>query len=558
MGQNWKDVSAIAQKRRDDAIAKFWAIPDINEAELPNDLRAYPRTSGLLSAEELEITNADTATLLQRIKDGKLTSVVATTAFCKASVIAQKLTNCVTEVLFNEGIERAKYLDDYLQKTGKTVGPLHGLPVSLKDNFMTPPYPSSIGMSVWANEPTDKESALVTTLRDLGAVFYVKTNIPTAMMMPETNNRVWGETRNPVHKKLTPGGSSGGEGAIVAMRASPLGVGTDIGGSVRIPSAFCHLYGLKPSFGRFSTWGGRPSIPGQDFVYAVCGPMATSIEGVKLFCRAVLSEQASPWNTDPKIIPMPWRESVIQPKGRRLRIGILGNSDGRMTCHPPVERAIKIATKALKDAGHDVFDWAPIGHRDISQLLYEAFGEFGSTAIIPQLEAFEEPIFGSMKRVFGSGDLSARKLGPERLREMILRRNQLQKDYLDRWVATKTDTLGPMDCIVSPVAATASARLGLSEEMEYVGYTGFGNLLDLPSCTFPVTYADKAVDVRRDASWKPLSEKDRLLQNEYDPDFYHGAPVSLQLLGRRLEEEKVVEMVEMVAEAIGFRPAAKL
>lgn len=275
----------------------------------------------------------------------------------KKKLISLSQTNCITEVLFNEGLERARYLDEFLERTGSVVGPLHGLPLSLKDNFITPPHPSSIGMAVHANIPTETDSVLVSMLRDLGAVLYVKTNIPTAMMMGETTNRIWGETRNPIHKGLTPGGSSGGEGALLAMKASPLGVGTDIAGSIRIPSAFCQLYGLKPSFGRFSTLGGKPSIAGQDFIYAVCGPMSASLGAVKLFCESVLSETAAPWNLDPKIIPMPWRKDVIQPKGRKLRFGVLGSSDGIITCHPPIERALATVTNALKTAGHDVVTW---------------------------------------------------------------------------------------------------------------------------------------------------------------------------------------------------------
>lgn len=259
-------------------------------------------------------------------------------------------------MLFAEGLERAKYLDDYLEKNGTVVGPLHGLPLSLKDNFITAPHPASIGLAVYANEPTEKDALLVTMLRDLGAVFYVKTNVPTAMMMNETNNNIWGETRNPIHKGLSPGGSSGGEGALIAIKASPLGVGTDIGGSIRIPSAFCHLYGLKPSFGRFSTAGGQPGIPGQDFIYSVCGPMSRSLQSVRLFCEAVCSEQAAPWNLDPKIVPIPWRRNVIQPPGRKLKLGLLRH-DGRVTPHPPVERALEIVRKVLTDAGHEVFDW---------------------------------------------------------------------------------------------------------------------------------------------------------------------------------------------------------
>lgn len=238
-------------------------------------------------------------------------------------------------------------------------GPLHGLPISLKDCFITPPHPASIGMACFANLPTEpqQETVLVSILRKLGAVFYVKTNVPVAMMMMETNNNIWGETRNPLHTGLSPGGSSGGEGALIAMRGSPLGVGTDVGGSIRIPSAWTHLYGLKPSFGRFPSWGGKSGIPGQEFVLAVNGPMSRSLESVRLYCEAVLSSESSPWRLDPKCLPIPWRRDVIQPKGRKLRFGIVGPSDGLVTCHPPVERGINIVVKALQEAGHEVVSW---------------------------------------------------------------------------------------------------------------------------------------------------------------------------------------------------------
>ena len=155
----------------------------------------------------------------------------------------------MTEILITEALARAKALDEHLENTGEVVGPFHGLPISLKDCMITPPHPSSIGMSCFANQPTKlgEETILVSILAKLGAVFYVKTTTPTAMMMMETISNVWGETNGAYHSGTSPGGSSGGEGALLAMRASPLGIGTDIGGSIRIPSAFNYLYGLKPT-----------------------------------------------------------------------------------------------------------------------------------------------------------------------------------------------------------------------------------------------------------------------------------------------------------------------
>lgn len=259
-------------------------------------------------------------------------------------------------------MERAKYLDDHLAQTGNTIGPLHGLPISLKDCFTTPPHPSSIGMIGHANEPTYKESLLVTMLRNLGAVFYVKTNVPVAMMMAETDNNVWGECRNPLHKLLSPGGSSGGEGALIALYASPLGVGTDIGGSVRIPAAWSNLYGLKPSFGRYPTSGTKSGIPGQEYILSTNGPMSRSLKSLQIYSEAVLSDQARPWDFDHKCLPIPWRKNVIQPPGRKLRFGLIGIDDGLVTVHPPVERALNMTRAALERGGHEVIPWSTEDH----------------------------------------------------------------------------------------------------------------------------------------------------------------------------------------------------
>lgn len=228
--QHYSEISAIARKRREANIAAYYSVPKVDEASLPNNLTDYALKSGYYTPEEKTILETEAEDILKNIASRKWTSLEVAKAFCKASAYAQELTNCVTEVLYPEAMERAQYLDDYLAQNGKTIGPLHGLPISLKDCFITPPHPSSIGMAAYANEPLHKETLLVTMLRELGAVFYIKTNVPVAMMMAESNNHIWGETRNALHKGLTPGGSSGGEGALIAFKASPLGVGTDIGG----------------------------------------------------------------------------------------------------------------------------------------------------------------------------------------------------------------------------------------------------------------------------------------------------------------------------------------
>lgn len=123
----------------------------------------------------------------------------------------------------------ARARDEHFAKTGKTIGPLHGLPISLKDNFKLKGLDATVGFSAHVGDAAADDAALAKILEKAGAVFYVKTNVPTAMMIAETVNNVFGRTLNPLNRRTTCGGSSGGESALLVMKGSPIGVGTDIG-----------------------------------------------------------------------------------------------------------------------------------------------------------------------------------------------------------------------------------------------------------------------------------------------------------------------------------------
>lgn len=521
-------------------------------SNLPRDLTTIRNESGHFTAAELEVLDSPAENILLKIKDKTWTSLEVVQAFIKASAVANQLTNCLTEILYPEAIARAKFLDDHLVATGTVIGPLHGLPISLKDCFITPPHPSSLGMACYANEATaaEDETVLVGILGKLGAVFYVKTTVPTAMMMMETISNVWGETNAAYHKGASPGGSSGGEGALLALRASPLGVGTDIGGSIRIPSAFNGLYGLKATYGRFPTWATKSGIPGQDYIYSNNGPMARSISSIKLYCSAVLSSAIAPWNLDPKCLAIPWKKDVIQPKGRKLRLGIILDNDGEVTVHPPISRGLLMAKAALEAEGHEVFEWSPNDHPEMVRTMNSSFHTTGGAAVVGLTRPYGEPVFPSMKDYeshFDQGESGT--LGPTKLRDMILKRNAFQKSYLDRWQATEKDRKGLMDAIICPASTWTAPRLGQSQKTFCVNFTGVWNLLDYSVCTFPVTFAKATKDPPR-KDFKPLSDMDAAIQAEYDPDFYEGTPVALQCVGRRLEDEKVVEITEIIAEAL--------
>lgn len=354
------DWEQKVQVKRDQAASKIpaeWRLPSDILQQVASDKRSVidiPRECGLLTPEELHITEDYDATgLLAELSTGKIASVDVTQAFCKRAAIAQQLTSCLTETFFDIALARAKQLDDYLATTGKPMGPLHGLPVSLKESFNIIDIPTCLGfVSFLDNPPARSNSALVDILLAAGAVLYVKTNIPQTMMTADSENNVFGRVQNPHRLNLTAGGSSGGEGALIAMRGSVLGIGTDVAGSIRIPSLCCGTFGFKPSAGRVP-YGGQvsPGRGGMTGIPAVAGPLCHSIPDAELLLRTVFNANGD--DLDDTALGVPWIEPSSTPS--MLTIGVLPE-DPRAPLHPPMQRALATAVQKLAAAGHRIVD----------------------------------------------------------------------------------------------------------------------------------------------------------------------------------------------------------
>lgn len=174
MSSTWQSIAAQKQKASKDAIPKEWLLNSLPPTS-QLDVRDVPRTCGILNAKELEITeNYDATALILALRERKYSAVEVATAFCKRAAIAQQLTNCLTEIFCDRALARAKELDEYFERTGRPYGPLHGLPISVKDSFDIAGLDSSIGIAALANKPATKNAALVDILLKAGAVLYVK------------------------------------------------------------------------------------------------------------------------------------------------------------------------------------------------------------------------------------------------------------------------------------------------------------------------------------------------------------------------------------------------
>ncbi|KAF9814803.1 hypothetical protein IEO21_04911 [Rhodonia placenta] len=343
---DWQARCDARKQAQLDAIPTGWRIAFPPLTVDRRNVLDVPRTCGLLTPRELEITDTtDIDVLLLNLRTAKWSAVDVTTAFYKRAIVAHQLTNCLTEIFVDRALARAQELDDHLRVSGRPVGPLHGLPISLKDQFSIKGLETIMGYAGWIGRYAESDCVLVEILYELGAVPFVRTNVPQTLMWGETHNHVFGRTTNPYNRYMTPGGSSGGEGALVALRGSPLGVGTDIGGSVRIPSAFCGLYGLRPSYERLPYHGAANSLEGQESISSVLGPMANSLAALRVFTQAVLG--ARPWRRDPLVVrkDWDWREYALAEhggRGARMCFAVMWDNDV-VRPHPPVVRALERA-----------------------------------------------------------------------------------------------------------------------------------------------------------------------------------------------------------------------
>ncbi|KIM86867.1 hypothetical protein PILCRDRAFT_290181 [Piloderma croceum F 1598] len=239
----WERIALQKRNDQENALAKFadWRI---NVLKPTSDVSQLPLKK--LTDGEQSIVNCDATTLADLIRKRVYTSVEVVFAFAKAAVVSQDATNYLTEIFIEEALDRAQELDKHLEVSGNVVGPLHGVPVSIKDHIKIMGLDMSTGnISRAYKEYADKDAVVVDILRKAGAVLFVKTQNPQSYSSLETTNNICGRTINPFNTKFTSGGSSGSESASISCHGSNLGVGADIGCSIRVPAAHCSLHGLK-------------------------------------------------------------------------------------------------------------------------------------------------------------------------------------------------------------------------------------------------------------------------------------------------------------------------
>ncbi|KAL4891091.1 amidase signature domain-containing protein [Aspergillus ambiguus] len=544
----WQPLVANKQYLRHGMVPDEWKIPkdllldlqregtfDVRKNDLVRDYVVHQ--TGILSPRELEITERYTPSdLISAMAEGTLTTSEVTLAYCKRAAVADQLVSCLTETMYAEAQARARYLDD-LRAQGRSAGPLHGLPVSIKDNFHYKGTEATIGMVSFLDEVSSQNSPLVDILLELGAVIYCKTNVPQTMMTTDTHNNVFGRTLNPRNTTLGAGGSSGGEAALIALRGSPLGVGTDIGGSVRIPALCCGTYGFRPSASRIPNGGMRIcTASGMKFILSCAGPLSLDLDSLELFVRSVLN--ARPALYDSTVIDVPWRTAEIKP---RLRIGVVPE-DPAFPLHPPVRRILAEATAKLDRAGHEII---PLSAEECQILAVNAVAwkifQLDDTALKHVLST-SEPIVPAMHHIKKQGEVLRQfyksalpdlshldRLG--QLAFLNTRRAELRETYRKMW-----GRLG-LDVCISPSAQSTAVP---HDTFGLPPYTGFLNTLDYPACVIPFGQVSQL-----DAP-ELFKLGDGQIGPEYNFELLEDAPGSIQVFTTTMRDEDCLQMARQI------------
>jgi fatty acid amide hydrolase len=446
---------------------------------------------------------------------------------------------------------------DARRARGEPLGPLHGVPVTIKECLDLAGTPSTFGLPSRARIQATADDVYVARMRAAGAIVLGKTNVAQLLFYYESDNPVYGRTNNPWNPARTPGGSSGGEAAIIAAGGSPLGLGTDIGGSSRVPAAFCGIAGFKPTAGRTPD-AGRYSVPfGQRAIVSQVGVLARQVGDLALGLRLISGAD------DPAADPAPPLGDPATVDLTRLRVACY-TDDGTFPPSPAVVRAVDEAAALLEAAGARVTRWTPPAVDQAVALflgLLFADGMAGQAALVgrdrrdPRIAS----LLGIARRSRPTLALLAAllpRVGQPSLAGALPHFGyrdtthywalvEAQLAYQARFRAALDDpaTGGPFDLVLSPACALPALPHGASDALRNAGgYSVLANVLGYPAGVVPITRVRPAETGARPATG------DRVLAAARATDADSASlPVGVQILARPWREHQALAALAALA-----------
>ena len=383
-------------------------------------------------------------------------------------------------------------------------GSLHGVPISIKSSINVKGMKCEAGTRLRAGVIAETHAPLVARLRNAGAIVLGMTNTPEFLMAWETDNLLYGRTNSPWNLERTPGGSSGGEAAAIAAGMSAGGVGSDGGGSIRVPAHFSGICGLKPTPGRVPATGHFPPSGGPFSMLGVVGPMARTVGDLKLLFEAMQGPDEGDTFAAP--VPMRWPDPAHI---RQLRVGYF-EDDGRTPVHPEIRRAVRTAAEALRHAGFQVEPFRPTNLEAARMLWKRFFVKVAGMVIRPLFEKREQDL-SPILRQFLEWSATDPEFTADSLLEAWIQRDHVRAEFL----AQTRDY--PM--LLCPAAAIPAFRHGEREwsidgtgvgYLDAWSYTEWFNLLGNPAVVVPASRSSEGLPIGVQLAGRPWEEEQLL------------------------------------------------
>ena len=413
-----------------------------------------------------------------------------------------------------DGARAQARLAGKLVSDGGELPPLLGVPITIKSCIDVAGMRCEAGSRLRAGYVAAQDATLVARLRKAGAILLGNTSTPEALMAYHTDNELQGRTNNPWDPTRTPGGSSGGEAAAIAACMSAGGIGSDGGGSIRVPAHFCGICGLKPTPGRVPGTGHYPAGLGPFALIGVVGPMARTVEDLQLLFNVIAGYDYA----DPASSPVPV-ETFADHRKRDLRIGYYVD-DGFSAVTEETKKAVEQAADALKDAGHQTEPFVPDVLDRARELWSVLFIECSASLLRPMISGREQEISSNL-REFLAMAAEYPPLTAERLLHTLLERDELRLRLLNR-METLPILLAPV--CTSPAFRHEDVGWGPGHPGDYLRtmtYCQHYNLLGNPVAVVPVGKSPE------------------------------GLPIGVQVIGRPYREDEVLAVAAQLQERFG-------
>jgi fatty acid amide hydrolase len=510
-----------------------------------------------LSSGPTDCTRLSARDLAAAIAQGRISAGEAVEAHIARIEQVNPALNAVVVKRYDAARAEARRAD-LLQARGAPLGPLHGVPVTIKEALDLAGTPSTFGLPARAHTKAVADDLYVARLRAAGAIILGKTNVAQLLFYYESDNPLYGRTNNPWNPDRTPGGSSGGEAAIIAAGGAPLGLGTDLGGSLRVPATFCGIASLKPTAGRTPDAGCCSAPLGQRAIVSQVGVLAREVGDVALGLDVITAShnpasESSPPFGNPTTVNL-----------ARLRVACYAD-DGTFAVSPAVRRAVQEATEYIRAAGAHVTPWTPPGVEEAIDLFQGILGADGFRWMAdllapgkrdPRLAgllfagARSQPTLALLRtimRALGQAHL-AHTMGnfgshdTRRYWQLV----EAQMAYQERFAAALDSAPGgPFDVVISPACALPALTHGASGDLMTIGgYTALYNVLGYPAGVVPVTTVRSGEEGDRPATRDKVDKVARRIDQGST-----GLPVGVQVVARPWQEHLVLASMQTIEAA---------